>query len=111
MYSRAHWVSYALGKVITSVVGTKGAGAVAKTGAATTKAAAVKGVTKAKELATIPNLLPYNPKNQLSLAGGVPYNVVNGVGLKEQLISMAKVEWTVNKGTGNGSKGVSEANL
>lgn len=95
-YSRAHWVSYALGTVVTSVVGTKGAGAITKTGVATTKAAAVKGVTKAKELATIPNLLPYNPKNQLSLAGGVPYNVVNGVGLKEQLISMAKVESEVS---------------
>ncbi|AZV62908.1 T7SS effector LXG polymorphic toxin [Peribacillus frigoritolerans] len=96
-YSRAHWVSYALGTVVTSVVGTKGAGAVTKTGVATTKAAAVKGVTKAKELATIPNLLPYNPKNQLSLAGGVPYNVVNGVGLKEQLISMARVESEVKR--------------
>jgi len=95
-YSRSHWVSYALGTVVTSVAGTKGAGAVAKTGVATTKAAAVKGVTKAKELATIPNLLPYNPKNQLSLAGGVPYNVVNGAGLKEQLISMAKVESEVS---------------
>ncbi|MFY0782908.1 T7SS effector LXG polymorphic toxin [Peribacillus simplex] len=100
-YSRAHWVSYALGTVVTSVVGTKGAGAVAKTGVATTKAAAVKGVTKAKELVSIPNLLPYNPKNQLSLAGGVPYNVVNGTGLKEQLISMAKVESQVN---GDGGK-------
>ncbi|MED3789201.1 T7SS effector LXG polymorphic toxin [Peribacillus frigoritolerans] len=91
-YSRSHWVSYALGTVVTSVVGTKGAGAITKTGLATTKAAAVKGVTKAKELISIPNLLPYNPKNQLSLAGGVPYNVVNGAGLKDQLISMAKVE-------------------
>ncbi|MFE4813583.1 T7SS effector LXG polymorphic toxin [Peribacillus simplex] len=100
-YSRAHWVSYALGTVVTSVVGTKGAGAVTKTGVATTKAAAVKGVTKAKEMVSIPNLLPYNPKNQLSLAGGVPYNVVNGTGLKEQLISMAKVESEVNKSTGN----------
>lgn len=36
----------------------------------TTKAAAVKGVTKAKELVSIPNLLPYNLKNQLLLAGG-----------------------------------------
>ncbi|MDG4850045.1 T7SS effector LXG polymorphic toxin [Peribacillus frigoritolerans] len=89
-YSRAHWVSYALGTVVTSVVGTKGAGAITKTGVATTKAAAVKGVTKAKELATIPNLLPYNPKNQLSLAGGVPYNVVNGAGLKDQLITKAQ---------------------
>jgi hypothetical protein len=36
-----------------------------------TKAATVKGVTKAKELASILNLLPYNHKNQLLLAGGV----------------------------------------
>ncbi|MED3710586.1 T7SS effector LXG polymorphic toxin [Peribacillus frigoritolerans] len=99
-YSRSHWVTYALGTVVTSVVGTKGAGAITKTGLATTKAAAVKGVTKAKEF-SIPNLLPYNPKNQLSLAGGVPYNVVNGVGLKEQLISMAKVESEVS---GDGGK-------
>ncbi|MED3835922.1 T7SS effector LXG polymorphic toxin [Peribacillus frigoritolerans] len=94
-YSRSHWVTYALGTVVTSVVGTKGAGAITKTGLATTKAAAVKGVTKAKEF-FIPNLLPYNPKNQLSLAGGVPYNVVNGVGLKDQLITMAKVESEVS---------------
>ncbi|MED3910559.1 T7SS effector LXG polymorphic toxin [Peribacillus simplex] len=100
-YSRSHWVTYALGTVVTSVVGTKGAGAVAKTGVATTKAAAVKGAAKAKELVSIPNLLPYNPKNQLSLAGGVPYNVVNGAGLKEQLISMARVESQVN---GDGGK-------
>ncbi|MGW8423974.1 T7SS effector LXG polymorphic toxin [Peribacillus simplex] len=100
-YSRSHWVTYALGTVVTSVVGTKGAGAITKTGVATTKAAAVKGVTKAKEMVSIPNLLPYNPKNQLSLAGGVPYNVVNGAGLKEQLISMAKVESQVN---GDGGK-------
>ncbi|WP_176474860.1 hypothetical protein [Peribacillus simplex] len=40
-------------------------------GGATTKAAAVKGVTKAKVLVSMPNLLPYNPKNQLLLAGGV----------------------------------------
>ncbi|WP_350300040.1 DNA/RNA non-specific endonuclease [Peribacillus frigoritolerans] len=65
----------------------------------------MKGATKAKELATIPNLLPYNPKNQLSLAGGVPYNVVNGTGLKEQLISMARVESELNnKGTGNANR-------
>ncbi|PAW28813.1 hypothetical protein BKC07_11290 [Peribacillus simplex] len=104
-YSRAHWVTYALGTVVTSVVGTKGAGAITKTGVATTKAAAVKGVTKAKELVSIPNLLPYNPKNQLSLAGAVPYNVVNGVGVKDQLISMAKVESEVSgRGTGNSNR-------
>ncbi|MFJ7306268.1 T7SS effector LXG polymorphic toxin [Peribacillus frigoritolerans] len=89
-YSRSHWVTYALGTVVTSVIGTKGAGAITKTGVATTKAAAINGATKAKELVSIPNLLPYNPKNQLSLAGGVPYNVVNGVGLRDQLISKAQ---------------------
>ncbi|MFS0765711.1 polymorphic toxin type 15 domain-containing protein [Peribacillus phoenicis] len=108
-YSRSHWVTYALGTVVTSLVGTKGAGAVAKTGATTTKAAAVNGVTKAKELISIPNLLPYNPKNQLSLAGGVPYNVVNGAGLKDQLISMARVEYEISgKGTVKDSKEVKD---
>ncbi|MDJ1632108.1 hypothetical protein QNN00_25915 [Bacillus velezensis] len=33
-YSRARWVSYAVGTVVTSVVGTKGVGAVSKTGTA-----------------------------------------------------------------------------
>ncbi|MGE7184005.1 hypothetical protein ACQKKK_08355 [Peribacillus sp. NPDC006672] len=91
------------------MIGTKGAGAVTKTGVATTKAAAVKGATKAKELVSIPNLLPYNPKNQLSMAGGVPYNVVNGAGLKDQLISMAKVESEINgRGTEEVSKKISD---
>ncbi|MGE7662664.1 ribonuclease YeeF family protein [Peribacillus sp. NPDC097197] len=101
-YSRAHWVSYAIGTVATSLVGTKGAGAVTKTGVATTKTAAVKGTVKSKELSSsIANLLPYNPRNQLELAGGVPYNAVNSAGLKEQLISMARVETEINgKGTG-----------
>ncbi|MGE7781882.1 T7SS effector LXG polymorphic toxin [Peribacillus sp. NPDC097264] len=100
--SRAQWVSYALGTTATSIVGTKGAGAVTKTGVATTKTAAVKGTVKAKELSSsIANLLPYNPRNQLELAGGVPYNTVNSNGLKEQLISIARVESEINgKGTG-----------
>ncbi|MFE3976509.1 MULTISPECIES: hypothetical protein [unclassified Peribacillus] len=46
-------------------------GFVTNPGVATTKAATVKSVTKAKELASISNLKPYNPKNQLLLAGGV----------------------------------------
>ncbi|MFD0048209.1 ribonuclease YeeF family protein [Actinomycetes bacterium NPDC127524] len=87
-YSRAHWVSYALGTVVSSVVGTKGAGAVAKTGMATSKAAVIQGVTKAK---TIDSLLPYAPANRLA-ASGVPFNAVNGAELEKQLLSMAKVE-------------------
>ncbi|WP_367069626.1 T7SS effector LXG polymorphic toxin [Bacillus velezensis] len=59
-YSRARWVSYAVGTVVTSVVGTKGVGAVSKTGTAakvTTKvktaasksAAAQKVITVSKQ--------------------------------------------------------------
>ncbi|MBS4741473.1 ribonuclease YeeF family protein, partial [Bacillus velezensis] len=59
-YSRARWVSYAVGTVVTSVVGTKGVGAVSKTGTAakvTTKvktaasksAAAQKAITVSKQ--------------------------------------------------------------
>ena len=43
-YSRAHWVSYA----VATVFGAKGAGAVAKTGISTTKAAVQKGAATAK---------------------------------------------------------------
>lgn len=101
-YSRAHWVSYALGTAVTSVVGTKGTGSITKTGVATTKTAAVKGTVKAKELSgSIANLLPYNPRNHLELAGGVPYNAVNSNGLKNQLISMAKTDSESNVSGGN----------
>lgn len=54
-YLRARWVSYAVGTVVTSVVGTKGVGAVSKTGTAakvTTKVkkAASKSVTAQKAI-------------------------------------------------------------
>ncbi|MEK4376929.1 T7SS effector LXG polymorphic toxin [Bacillus sp. FSL R5-0434] len=45
-YSRARWVSYAVGTVVTSVVGTKGVGAVSKTGTA------AKVTTKVKKAAS-----------------------------------------------------------
>lgn len=96
-YSRGHWVSYAL----ASVIGAKGAGSVAKTGISTTKAVVQKGATAATNMIEAPDItkyLPYAPQHQMAFPGGVPYNVVNGEGLKEQLISMARVE---SKGTGN----------
>ncbi len=99
-YSRAHWVSYAAGTVVASVVGTKGMGAVAKTGVSTTKAAVQKGAAAANNMIKTPDItkyLPYAPRQQMAFVGGVPYNVVNGVGLKEKLMSMARVE---TKGTG-----------
>ena len=100
-YSRAHWVSYA---VATDLFGAKGAGAVAKTGVSTTKAVVQKGAATAKDMikkADITKYLPYAPQHQLATPEGIPYNVVNGKGLKEKLISMARVE---TKGVGNGNR-------
>ncbi|MDQ0221348.1 TIGR01741 family protein [Peribacillus cavernae] len=92
-YSRSRWVTYALGTVVTSVVGTKGTTAVVKTGVADTRKVARKVADKTNTAAkqiSIQNLLPYNLNRQVALDGGVPYNTVNSVNLKEQLISKAK---------------------
>ncbi|MBD1381548.1 RNase A-like domain-containing protein [Metabacillus arenae] len=94
-YSRAHWVTYALGTVVTSVVGTKGAGAVTKTGAVAAKTAATTGVTKTTTAAnqlTLTDFLPNAPQHQLATVGGVPCNVVEGVGLRDHLLNMIKPE-------------------
>ncbi|MEK3952129.1 T7SS effector LXG polymorphic toxin [Psychrobacillus sp. FSL K6-1464] len=100
--SRAHWVTYALGTVATSVVGTKGVGALTKSGVTVTKAVAPKVVGAAKNASdSLATLLPYGPRPQFAIAGQVPYNVVNGSELKDQLISMARVESGV-KGADNG---------
>ncbi|MED1938403.1 ribonuclease YeeF family protein [Bacillus subtilis] len=113
-YSRARWVSYAVGTVVTSIVGTKGVGAVSKTGTAakvTTKvktaagksATAQKAITVSKQTVdhvktkfnqigdlTLADILPYHPRHDL-VPAGVPYNAVNGVTLKEGLQKFAKV--------------------
>ncbi|WP_146551797.1 T7SS effector LXG polymorphic toxin [Rummeliibacillus sp. SL167] len=105
--SRAEWISYALGTLGLSAVGTKGLGTVTKTGMTTVKATAKVGVHKVKGAAQkIPmlDLYPYAPQHQLASvnAGIVPYNTVNSVGLRDQLISMAKMEARGSgKGTGN----------
>ncbi|WP_279590423.1 RNase A-like domain-containing protein [Rummeliibacillus suwonensis] len=103
-YSRA---TYALGTLGLSAVGTKGLGAVTKTGMNTVKTVAKIGVSKVKGAAQkIPtlNLYPYAPQHQLAgvNAGIVPYNTVNSVGLRDQLISMAKVK---SKGIENVKQG------
>nr|WP_255473147.1 T7SS effector LXG polymorphic toxin [Rummeliibacillus sp. SL167] len=104
--SRAKWISYALGTLGLSVVGTKGLGAVTKTGMTTVKATAKVGVRKvrgaAEKVPTL-NLYPYAPQHQLAgvSAGIVPYNTVNSAGLRDQLISMAKVE---NKSSGKSTE-------
>ncbi|WP_146553484.1 hypothetical protein [Rummeliibacillus sp. SL167] len=71
----------------------------------TAKATAKVGVHKVKGAAQkIPtlDLYPYAPQHQLAgvNAGIVPYNTVNSVGLRDQLISMSKME---ARGSGKGN--------
>ncbi|MEC3665135.1 T7SS effector LXG polymorphic toxin [Bacillus velezensis] len=89
-YSRSRWVTYAIGTVITSVVGTKGAGSLTKAdvaGKVTSKLS--KASSKVKDV-SIADLLPYNPRYDVVPAGGVPYNVVNSGGLKDSILNFAK---------------------
>ena len=89
--SRSHWVTYALG--------TKGAGALTKTGVATTKTAVQKSVTTVPNTMNMMNtmqssrlaqLLPYWPRTQVALPGGMAFNVINGPVLKENLFMQAE---------------------
>ncbi|KXZ18946.1 T7SS effector LXG polymorphic toxin [Bacillus nakamurai] len=89
-YSRSRWVTYAIGSVAVAVVGTKGAGAINKADVAGNIINKAGQAGKKIKDVKIPDLLPYNPKYDLAMAGDVPYNVVNGENLKNQLISFAK---------------------
>jgi len=89
--SRSHWVIYALG----TIVGTKGAGNAVKStrvGSNVTKAAkeSVKNATNKAANIQMPNLFPYGPQHQLATVGPVPYNVVDGVDLRDQMMMSAK---------------------
>ncbi|KXJ35232.1 hypothetical protein AX282_05775 [Bacillus spizizenii] len=89
-YSRSRWVTYAVGSVAAAVVGTKGAGAINKADAAGKVINKASQAGKKIKDVKIPDLLPYNPKYDLAMAGDVPYNVVDGENLKNQLMSFAK---------------------
>ncbi|UPG83351.1 ribonuclease YeeF family protein [Bacillus subtilis] len=89
-YSRSRWVTYAIGSVAAAVVGTKGAGAINKADAAGKVINKASQAGKKIKDVKIPDLLPYNPKYDLAMAGEVPYNVVDGENLKNQLMSFAK---------------------
>ncbi|MFU1714819.1 T7SS effector LXG polymorphic toxin [Bacillus amyloliquefaciens] len=87
-YSRSRWVTYAIGTVVTSVVGTKGAGSLTKADVAGKVTSKVnKAGQKLKEV-SIADLLPYNPRYDVVPAGGVPYNVVNSENLKDRLLRL-----------------------
>ncbi|NUI74437.1 ribonuclease YeeF family protein, partial [Bacillus amyloliquefaciens] len=89
-YSRSRWVTYAVGSVAVAVVGTKGAGAVNKADAAGKVINKAGQAGKKIKDVKIADLLPYNSKYDLALAGDVPYNVVDSQNLKNQLLTNAK---------------------
>ncbi|HLR52444.1 MAG TPA: EndoU domain-containing protein [Candidatus Avamphibacillus sp.] len=74
---------------------TKGAGNAVKStkvGASASKAAkeSVQAVTNKASNIQMPNLFPYGPQHQLATVGPVPYNVVDGVNLRDQMMMSAK---------------------
>src|SRR5699024_2258061 len=102
--SRSHWVTYVSGMIATSIFGTKGAGSVTKAGTTTAKsgaAAAKTGVANASKKVSeldMSSMFPFGPQYQLVPGGNVPFNVVDGKQLKDQLIWQA--EKLDGKGTG-----------
>ncbi|MDQ0213617.1 putative ribonuclease toxin of YeeF-YezG toxin-antitoxin module [Oikeobacillus pervagus] len=107
--SRAHWVTYALG----TIIGTKGAGSAAKTGTTVTKVAKEGAKKVANEAAKvkIPNLFPYGPQYQLAPGGNIPYNVVDGLRLRDQLVMFAReITERTTKGTGETVKKIGDIN-
>ena len=89
-YSRSRWVTYAVGSVAVAVFGTKGAGAINKADAAGKVINKASQAGKKIKDVKIPDLLPYNPKYDFAMAGGVPYNVVDSQSLKNELLTNAK---------------------
>ncbi|MCY9296694.1 ribonuclease YeeF family protein [Bacillus inaquosorum] len=89
-YSRSRWVTYAVGSVAVAVFGTKGAGAINKADAAGKVINKASQAGKKIKHVKIPDLLPYNSKYNLAMAGDVPYNVVDSQNLKNELLTNAK---------------------
>ncbi|ODB63021.1 T7SS effector LXG polymorphic toxin [Bacillus velezensis] len=89
-YSRSRWVTYAIGTVVTSVVGTKGAGSLTKADVAGKVTSKVSKASQKLKDVSIADLLPYNPRYDVVPAGGVPYNVVNSENLKNRLLQLIK---------------------
>ncbi|KJF45915.1 T7SS effector LXG polymorphic toxin, partial [Bacillus altitudinis] len=92
-YSRSHWFAYATGSLAEIVFGSKGAGAITKTGTTAAKTTVKKGLeqgAKSLDRVSIPNLLPYSPKFQMAGGQKLPYNVFDGENIKNKLLSMAK---------------------
>ncbi|MFE6377461.1 T7SS effector LXG polymorphic toxin [Bacillus subtilis] len=86
--SKAHWFTYAA----VNIFGLKGAGSVAKIGVKTAGKAAVKKVSKKLDETPDPltAIKPFVMRDDVVVAGGMPYNVINDVSAKDRLLQLAK---------------------
>ncbi|WP_336805365.1 T7SS effector LXG polymorphic toxin [Bacillus subtilis] len=86
--STAHWITYAA----VNIYGLKGAGSVAKIGVKTAGKAAVKKVSKKLDETPDPltAIKPFVMREDVVVAGGMPYNVINDVSAKDRLLQLAK---------------------
>ncbi|TDO13034.1 putative ribonuclease toxin of YeeF-YezG toxin-antitoxin module [Bacillus subtilis] len=86
--STAHWITCAA----VNIFALKGAGSVAKIGVKTAGKAAVKKVSKKLDETPDPltAIKPFVMRDDVVVAGGVPYNVINDVSAKDRLLQLAK---------------------
>ncbi|WFA93899.1 T7SS effector LXG polymorphic toxin [Bacillus subtilis] len=86
--SKAHWFTYAA----VNIFGLKGAGSVAKIGVKIAGKAAVKKVSKKLDETPDPltAIKPFVMREDVVVAGGMPYNVINDVSAKDRLLQLAK---------------------
>ncbi|WP_029318108.1 T7SS effector LXG polymorphic toxin [Bacillus subtilis] len=86
--STAHWITCAA----VNIFALKGAGSVAKIGVKTAGKAAVKKVSKKLDETPDPltTIKPFVMRDDVVVAGGVPYNVINDVSAKDRLLQLAK---------------------
>ncbi|MCY9377403.1 T7SS effector LXG polymorphic toxin [Bacillus sp. T17B1] len=86
--STAHWITCAA----VNIFALKGAGSVAKIGVKTAGKAAVKKVSKKLDETPDPltAIKPFVMRDDVVVAGGMPYNVINDVSAKDRLLQLAK---------------------
>src|SRR5690625_2517964 len=106
--SRAAWVVYAIGSIAANAAAVKertSATAVRKTASNAGKTAST--TTKLTNI-QMPNLPPRIPQYQFATGGPIPYNVVNGVNLRDQMIRAAQ-KGPEARGTKSGTAIISKA--
>ncbi|QOJ80394.1 T7SS effector LXG polymorphic toxin [Bacillus subtilis] len=86
--STAHWITCSA----VNIFALKGAGSVAKIGVKTAGKAAVNKVSKKLDETPDPLTVikPFAMREDVVVAGGVPYNVINDVSAKDRLLQLAK---------------------